>query len=205
MKKIYTLLFLISFTYSITHAQIETALGFKGGVAFSKFNGESISEAETNVGPSIGGFANLGFANVVSVQFEMLYTQFGGRYTYKNEVYDPKLSYLQVPLLLKVKIPIAESVYPYAFIGQSVGFKVGEINNRIDRNGLSQPVADQFKGVDLSTIFGAGIDLESDFAILSLDFRYANGMMNILKEGDAQSGSFSMTVGLGFNLSKSKN
>ena len=201
MKKIYTLLLLSLMFYS-SHAQIATSLGFKGGVAFSKFNGESVSDAETNAGPTIGGFANLGFANFADFQIEALYTQIGGRYTYQNQVYDPKLSYLEFPLLLKIKIPIGESIYPYAFIGESVGFKVGENTNLIENTGISQPIADQFKGVNLTTIYGAGIDLESEFAVFSVDLRYGNGMINILNDGNGESGYFSMTVGLGFDLSK---
>lgn len=201
MKKTNTLILL--FICSLGYAQVETSLGVKGGVVFSKFNGESLRDAETNTGPTIGGFASLGLANFVAFQFEMLYTQFGGRYTYQNSVYDPKLSYFELPLLIKIKIPVSESIYPYAFIGESVGFKVGE-NTRIIEpiDGSSRRVDNRFKGVNLHTIYGAGVDLVSDFAVFSLDFRYGNGVTNILEEGKGESGQLSMTVGLGFNLSK---
>ena len=63
-----------------------------------------------------GGFANLGFAEFVDFQIEMLYTKMGGRFNYDTVVYDPKLSYLEFPLLLKIKIPIGESVYTHTLI-----------------------------------------------------------------------------------------
>ena len=205
MKKTTTLIILLALLSSISYAQIQTSLGFKGGVAFSKFNGNSVSNAETNTGPTIGGFASLGFAEFVDFQIEMLYTQMGGKYKYDSVTYDPKLSYLEFPLLLKIKIPLGGSIYPFAYIGESAGFKVGEVTNEIQSSdGSSVPVDDQFSKFNLSTIYGAGIDLESEFVILTLDFRYSNGMINVLQDGKAQTGQFSMSVGFGFKLSKEK-
>lgn len=203
MKKCTTLFFLFALISSTTYSQIQTSLGFKGGVAFSKLNGGSINNAETRTGPTIGGFASLGFADFIDFQIEMLYTQIGGKYKYDSVVYNPSLSYIEFPLLLKIKIPIGESVYPFAYIGESAGFKIGETTNQItSSDGTSRPVADQFNGFNLSTIYGAGIDLESDFVMLTLDFRYSNGMINVLQSGDGQSGYFSMSVGFGFKITK---
>lgn len=203
MKKLSTLILFTLLLTTTSYAQIQTALGFKGGVAFSKLNGKSINSSETNAGPTIGGFARLGFAQIVDFQIEMLYTQMGGKYKLDSASYNPSLSYLEFPLLLKIKIPISETVYPYAYIGESAGFKIGETTNKIESSdGTSKPVGDQFNGLNLSTVYGAGVDLESDFVTLSLDFRYSNGMINVFKTGEGQTGYFAMSVGFGFKLTK---
>ena len=64
MKKYTTVTLLLLLTSLISQAQIQTSLGFKGGVAFSKFNGESISDAETNAGPTIWWFCKFRFCRV---------------------------------------------------------------------------------------------------------------------------------------------
>lgn len=204
MKKYSAITLLLLLTSVISHAQIRTSLGFKGGAAFSKFNGKSISSAETSVGPTIGGFASLGFADFLDFQFEMLYTQMGGSYRYDSVSYDPKLSYLEFPLLLKIKIPLGGSVYPFAYIGESAGFKIGETTNQKAAGGTLKPAGDQFSSLNLSTIYGVGVDFVSDFVVLTLDFRYGNGMINVLNNGEGQTSQYSLSAGFGFKLSKEK-
>jgi hypothetical protein len=105
-------------------------------------------------------------------------------------------SYIEIPLLLKIKIPLPV-IQPFVFAGPSVGFKISE---KAELDGVPVDVA-LLKNNDYGAIFGAGVNLGRSFM---LDVRYSLGLQKVIDtiEGqvqpDIKNGVWSATIGIGF-------
>jgi len=206
MKKILTILTCISFAFSGT-AQIETAIGFKGGVHFNKFTGGDVSKTNWGTGPKVGGFLNIGLANIAQFQMELLYSQENGNFSHDTNNYKASLGYIEIPLVLKLRVPVSENFLPYASVGQSVGYLV---SNKTDiaymdatKGEVNEPVNNVFNTFNLATLVGIGVDFESENIFFTIDARYNIGNINISKQNfKIKSNGLAITAGLGFKFIK---
>ncbi len=204
MKKLYTTLLIIGAAIS-SSAQIETSMGFKGGMIVNQFHGDNLKQQAWKTGPQVGGYMNLSLANISQFQFELLYQRQRGSFVSDLGEFDLRTGYIEIPLLYKLRYPSKKGIYPYLSIGQSVGYKISE-SSRIhttESEGTFKEAANQVKSINVNTLVGAGVDFESDNVNLFVDARYVNGNINISKQDYAvKSRSFALTIGLGFKLNK---
>lgn len=200
-KKILTLI-LVALS-ATSYSQIETSIGFKGGLNSTTFLGD-VNTSTWGSAPVMGGFINLGLADMAQFQFEALYQRSLGEYSTDSGYYNVKLGYLDIPLLFKLRLPATEKIYPYLSIGQSIGYAIAD--NSEYRKTQSEPFAninDNFKTFNLSTLFGLGVDFESELVFFSIDARYVRGNLNVSKtDFKINPNSISLTAGLGFKLTK---
>jgi hypothetical protein len=106
-------------------------------------------------------------------------------------------SYLQVPLLLYVEVPMAGRIRPYGVLGPEIGFLL-DAEARAN-NGTTADWTNIAKPVDVGLIVGAGVAVELNARNTFLfDVRYDLGLMNIddlRPDGDLRNRAVYFTAG----------
>ncbi len=208
MKKSAALFLVLLLTAFLAPRAEAITFGLKAGFNSStiSFNNTSSITADTNrvKGLTAGVFASFSLG-LVSVQPELLYSRRGfqfyipeGPYTY-----DYKLDYLEVPVLVKVRVIPAGPIKPFVFAGPSFGYLLKA--KGIDRSNepeVSYDITDIFKRTEAAVVMGAGIDLGLPFIKATLDARYHLGLTVIQESGEETSSTknkgFSVMIGIGF-------
>ena len=155
--------------------------GITGGVAISKFAGDDVGEfSKTRLGLVGGVFAYFRLSDVLGIQPEVLYFQKGGKGETAGFTAEVRLSYLEVPLLLKLAFPEGGRLRPHLYAGGAMAFKLGcRLRVSSATADDSSPCEDdpetQVTDTDFSVILGAGV--EFDRATLSL--RYDWGLTKL--------------------------
>ncbi|MFT3844779.1 MAG: porin family protein [Lacibacter sp.] len=193
MKK-YLVILLAAFAVSSTSfAQFK--IGPKLGANMGKIDGSGFSE-KYSLGYHLGAFAEIPLGKKFGIQPEVLWNQinadtvsgFSNLYSQLDEnVKNPQLNYLSIPILLSYKPSKALSLQA----GPQFGILLNKDKNLID-NGK-----EAFKSGDLSMLVGAQLNIMS-FRIYG---RYAIGLQSINDLGnqkDWKSTGFQVGVGLAF-------
>jgi hypothetical protein len=180
-------------------AQEGLQLGFRGGV--------SVASASVHVGQTFSKSNRTGFAAGVFLNYDasVFGFQIGGQYLQKgvdldlgNVVNNFKLSYVEIPAVIKLGIPLG-AIKPSVFGGAALGFKTG-----CDSNGDN--CGDEFKGTDFLGVAGADLAIYLDSISLWLDGRYDFGLSNISKVsdvvGDLKNRNWALQAGIGFKLGR---
>ncbi len=197
------LVLIFLFISSTAFAQLPFKLGVKAGINFSSvsYNPDlpSIISNSGHTGFLFNAIFEMGFIPMLALQVEPGYIQGGA------EISGPifadnlgqrvsgkitsKVSYLEIPILLKLKIPIPVGVSPYVYAGPDIAFLLSS-NETDEPNGYPSNESDQ-KDFTSSTNFGldlgagVGIDLVP-LTTLILDIRYSLGLSNILNDKGQQ-------------------
>ena len=161
-------------------------LGVKGGVNIADLGGaDAGSSTETKAGFVAGGFAEFMIGDMFAIQPEVLYSQKGAKETSGGDELKLKLDYIEVPVLLKVNIPIEGSkVHPTVYAGPAVAFKAscklsgtsGGVSASADCDAGG---ADFVKSTDFGLAFGGGISFDVGGAEIGVDVRYTLGLSTI--------------------------
>jgi hypothetical protein len=185
------------------------AIGVKGGLNVANFFGNDAEDMSPVAGFQIGVYSPVASKSFVDVQSELLFTTKGSveefEYWGDEKITNTyQLSYLELPVLLKVQIPgwIRPNVYAggYGAILLSSQLKTeaswGDEDETTD-------IYDDTNPVDYGMILGAGIDLKN----ITLDARYNIGLNDVYKkidfgyeeyQLDAKNVSFTISVGVTF-------
>jgi hypothetical protein len=186
----------------------ETIIGCKGGLAVTSIYGDLGDVYDNRMGIVGGGFATLYFSEYVGVQAEFLYVMKGATATMYDEWdeynFDYSFDYIEVPMLLKIRVPFGETVAPNAFMGPALALNV-RAEGSVD--GYEEDMADYISDIDLGIVAGVGLDVRFDTIVLTGDLRYELGLMNLLDEdevgGDVASEKnhgVLIMIGAGFSL-----
>lgn len=191
------------------------AFGLKGGVSFSTFRGNADVDTGTGViAPErrtgfVGGvFLAIAAGESVLIQPEALFTQKGARYTSEGDELLYKIDYLEVPLLLKVRLG-SGTARAALFAGPAAGFKLKATAVARTAGGeeASTDTSDQLRSVDWGLVFGGGVDVASGSGTLTLEGRYTLGLSTLGKEPepgqtrssfDPKNGALSLQLGYAF-------
>jgi hypothetical protein len=121
-----------------------------------------------------------------------------------------KLTYLEVPLLLRYDIAARERAGAFLFAGPGFGFRTGcSIAATTHATGVTQSASCddierlsngqvQFKSFDQGAIFGGGVRLGIGRELLVLNTQYELGMARVEHSNNAKNRTF--TVGVGFEV-----
>ncbi len=209
MKKLSVILAIGALVGAIILPQAAVAdvrFGIKGGGNMANVNGSFASDLgdwKNTIGFCAGIFVELNLGNVLTIQPEVLYTLKGAKA--EGVVVDvpasEKLSfdYIEIPLLLKLRVP-AGSIHPFIFAGPAIGFNLSsKLEYALGDEEGAEPI-ENFKKVDYSAIFGAGLQLGGS---LHFDVRYTMGLQKLiqvpdLEAFDLKNGVLSATIGLAF-------
>jgi hypothetical protein len=173
-------------------------LGLKTGLNVATISGDDTDNLSSRTGLFFGGFAELCVSNDVAIQPELLYSMQGAEYT-MSEGYDGKfkLDYLNVPVMVKVKLTDELIVEAGPQVGILLSAK-DEFTSSGDSG--EEDIKDEVKGVD----FGANLGLVYQFeGGLNIGARYNLGLSNIndFDGSDSfknQNGVFQFSVGFRF-------
>jgi len=196
-------------------------LGFKVGYTSSQLRAEDtganveVKKYATN-GLTIGLVSNIKITNWLFLQPELLYSQKGGKYDVQvpmpveipgfqvNVVDKRMLDYLEIPILLKVTLPLNWKVKPTFLTGLSSSFKLkGKLENTVNIKILGynfsyfqiEDIKSQLNAIELSYIIGGGLDFEIGKGKLALDQRFSFGL-NKNKYETAIPASYFQAIGI---------
>jgi len=188
---------LLAGSSSQAHAQNGLELGFRGGV--------SVASASVDIDQTFDKSNRTGFAGGVFLNYDasLLGFQIGAQYTQKgvdleidNVVNEFDLSYLEIPAVVKLGIPLGV-VKPSVFGGAGLGFNTG-----CDSNG--EDCGDDFKSTDWTGIAGADVAIYLGSISLWADGRYHFGLSDISDAsdvvGDLKNRNWTLQAGIGFKL-----
>ena len=169
MKK--NLLFVALLCLSTSAFSQKFQLGVKGGVNVSNYTGGDV-KTKSLIGFHAGGLVNFLFGKNFSVQPELIFSSQGATYTNAGTKTNLKVSYINMPVMLKLKFN--GGIYIEA--GPQVGFKTTE-----DYDNPNQSVKKFASNLDFSVGIGLGYHNKSGIGIGA---RY---MAGISKVGDIKS------------------
>ncbi|GAB3017815.1 hypothetical protein GCM10027051_23420 [Niabella terrae] len=192
LKKFLTLILLSFFAWN---ADAQFHVGIKAGVNAGKIDGKSFKQ-EFNYSYLVGGFAEIGISEKLSINPEVLFSQTTATRdtSFKNTLPDfnsdqmkAKLTYLSIPILLDLRL-----VGPlHIQAGPQFGIKLNK-NTSLLENG-----EEAFKTGDFSLAGGATVNISS----FRVGARYVIGLSELndaVDEDSWKSQALQLTVGLAF-------
>ena len=131
----------------------------------------------SRIGGMFGGWIGTHLGRLFTVRLEGYWTRKGADQVESgNTVGSVQLDYIEVPLILRVNIPLVV-VKPAIYAGPAISFKTSCAIEDLDESAS----CDTFKSTDFSGIVGAGIGLGP----ITLDVQYDFSFSDILDEPDA--------------------
>jgi len=193
-------------------------LGVKGGVNFADVGGDDVSDTKNKTGFIAGGFAEFMIGNMFAVQPEVLYSQKGFKIDDPDVDGKLKLDYFEVPVLLKINVPIEGSkVHPSFYAGPAVSIK-SSCKLQGEESGVSfdidcdSPLIVDFigeelpiKSTDFGIVFGGGISFDVGGAEVGVDVRYNLGLTKVVDTDpqiDAKNRVISIMGTVGFPVTR---
>ena len=184
MKNFFTISFLFLLLSAMAFAQPK--IGIKGGLNIANLggsdadqilNGQSLDSKTAFAG---GVFFMYQFSPLFAIQPEAYYTMKGATYSESGGKLTISLDYFEVPILLKVIIPVQGSnITPAIFAGPFIGFN-STAKMKIEVNGQSaeQDIQDT-KSTEFGVQFGGGIGFDVGRNEVGFDVRYILGLTTI--------------------------
>ncbi len=195
MKKIsfLTLAAMLFFVTSISAQNSAIQFGVKGGVSLSNFGGSDINKLDDKnalVGFIGGVTLDVPFTESVYLTTGLEYVMKGAKYESTGSVASSSLkftpSYLQVPVHVAVKIPVASETKVVLGVGPYFAYGVaGKVKGEGSLLGITGSSETDFFGdnsVAKRFDMGAGINAGVEFGKLSISLGYDLGFLNILNK-----------------------
>lgn len=188
--------------------------GFKAGINLASWHGDDVEEMtggdlKRKLGFCGGGFIAFSFGKVVVLQPEVLYSQKGARQ--REEFLDEvvkvwyKVNYLEMPICVKLMIPVRGKVKPNLFLGPYVGVMITDPRGKIEINGLTmEEDLEGVKDIDFGMVLGGGVDIGLGKGDIVFGVRYTMGLSTIIEEElfdehvDLKNNAFSFLLGYSF-------
>ena len=206
MKKFFTLLFILFVFVSLSQAQMQ--IGPKAGLNISNISGNDAGSPDSKTGFCGGLFFMYQFSNMFAVQPEAYYTMKGAKEKESVEGYTVEatvsLDYIEVPILLKLVIPIQGSaVHPAIFAGPAVGFNTThKVKVEIEGQSAEDDIPD-IKSTEFALVFGGGVGFPVGSNELGFDVRYILGLTtvdNSVESYDVKNNVINVNAYFGFSL-----
>lgn len=211
MKKLLVVTLALVLTLAFAAMAQETAggklsYGFKAGLGMSKWTGSQLDTALISAGASkknlmgICGGVSLEYklASSVGIQFEALYMLKGVKYSVDIVDASFKLSYIEIPVTLKLAPNMQGNFKPNFFGGPYLGL-LASAKLKASGGGASASVdvKDAFKSTDFGVTFGAGFENAMSGGAITFDARYDLGLSKVFK---TETGLTNKTAGFHFMI-----
>lgn len=175
-------------------------------------SGEDIAaEKKMLLGFGGGAFVTYGFTPMFAIQPEVLYMMKGAKYeaTVDGTAYTMKvkLSYLEVPVLLKVMPQMKGNIKPNFFAGPYAAFLLSAkatLDPVPEGEDGEADLKDDMKSIEFGFTVGAGLDFAMNKGKITLDGRYDLGMNKLAdiedidEQPEIKTGTISVMVGYSF-------
>jgi len=202
ITQILIVLSMVFFIVGSAEAQIKLDIGPKFGLNVATFTGSDVKDTslflDADPGNVVGAVVGISItANVVrymSIQAEFLYSMKGAAWeaskTDSNTVWEAdqwvRLNYFEVPILLRVNVPMQSRFEPYFLAGPALGFySSGEAKwtGEVYYNGKKVKHDEQYenkiyntKSTIVSAVFGAGAKLKKGRGCFYFEVRYSTSL-----------------------------
>ncbi len=190
MTLIKGIVFLIIFLFGVFAAfsQSNVAFGGKAGFSQSELYGNDIEDVNFRNSIAAGAFLKISPVSFFAIQPEFLFRKKGAVHERNalniQEKYE--INYFEVPVLAKLRLPIADVVYPNIFAGPYYAYRTSASYTvqQTDTDVMVERNVDINRS-DYGGIVGAGVDFELGILFLSMDARYGFGAEEIEDTNDA--------------------
>ena len=170
-----TLLLLVVSMLVTLGLKAQVTFGVKAGLNFAKFltKSDGITEkSDALTGFHTGVLVVIPISENFFVQPELLYSAKGGSTTYEGDRYSLNYSYAELPINLKYKFPINETINIFGATGPYVGYLIsakGKLNNS------SADAKELMKDLDYGFKIGTGAEIKN----FIIGIQYELGLANI--------------------------
>ncbi len=188
-------------------AQTHISVGARAGLNFANLSFDpdvtgGITKS-SRTGFMFGGAFEVGFTPMFALQIEPMYATGGSELSGQGGKVTFKPSYIEIPILLKLKVPVAGSITPYAFVGPNIAFVMSskELVEITNTPSSEVDLKDQTTSINFSLDFGAGAGFKvAPLTTILLDVRYSLGLANVLNDQGKQSSGFNSIKTTGFQI-----
>ncbi len=170
----------------LSGANAQLTFGGFAGVNFSNLDVSNLSANEvtsSRTGGMFGGYIGTHMGRLFTIRLEGYWTQKGADLVTSGTTTESfKLQYIEVPLILRVNIPLVV-IKPSVYAGPAISFQT-ECTQEDTATGISQPCEDagkMVKSTDFSGIIGAGVGIGP----ITLDVQYDFSFSDILDDPNA--------------------
>jgi hypothetical protein len=178
--------------------------GVKGGLNLANLTGSDVKNSSIKTGIDFGAFLTYDISDIFAVEPELLFSMKGAKSdssSASGKSGSWKIDYIEIPILLKAKLPTDGKIKPCVFVGPGIGFLLSsKISDDIELD-----VKDYTKSTDITLIAGAGVSYMMEKGALSFEARYEVGLSTIAKTKigtapDYKTSDITIMVGYGFAL-----
>lgn len=185
-------------------AQRPIRFGVIGGANITGAWGDDAENTDTKTGFDVGGLVQIPLGEMVTIQPEVHYTQKGFTRGLVTGEEERSLDYIQVPVLLRAGVPLAEGFDVDLQFGPSFGFLMS-CESKTETAGTTTTVDcdESTRGFDWGIIGGGSFSWAAGPGDLLFDIRYDLGMTEV---GDAEAApdikntSFQFLLGYAFPM-----
>lgn len=186
-SKLLPLVLILLFVTSTSFCQLPFKVGVRAGLNIANLSIDpalpSAIDKSSIVGAKYGVMAEFGFVPMFAIQVEPMIVRKGTKISGLGIDATSKLSYLDIPILLKLKIP-TPVLSPYVFAGPDLGFLLSATGTV---NGVDSDIKDQFNSIDFTLDIGAGLSFDvAPLVTLMIDARYSLGLPDIYSDTGKQ-------------------
>lgn len=180
-KSIAVFMLIIAFS-TLTFAQLK--LGIKVGGNIANLSGSDAGNPDSKFGLAAGAFLEIQLNQILALQPELYYSMKGAtdKITMLGSTIDETVSfdYIEVPLLLKLLIPVQGSeISPAIFAGPFLGINT-TASAKVEFQGQSaEQDIPNIKSTEFGLQFGGGIGLPVGNNELGFDIRYILGLTSL--------------------------
>lgn len=183
-------------------------IGAHAGITFATAAGDDVPDVEYKSGFSFGAYATLNLAPMLSFRPELNYMAKGAEITgIVDGTGQVNLTYIQVPLLLRLSLPNPVGPRPYVFAGPAVSFEAGcklegesgGVSVSVDCNDPSVDFLEP-KSLAWDLVGGAGVGFGLGLGEATIGARYDLGLTDIEDGADAKNRAISVMVGYTLGL-----
>lgn len=180
--------------YSTRPSPLSMGVGGRVGGGIAGFS--EAGELGPRVGWSIGGNFSLTFVDMLGLQIDALLSKKGGGDSDERREVLIDLTYLDFPILAKVKIPHIV-VTPTFFLGLSFGINIGaQYRYNVAGESGSKDIKEDVNGTELGGTIGLGCDIKLPQGTIPIEIRFTRGWSSVFRDHEEiKSGALMLMVG----------
>jgi len=131
---------------------------------------------------TFGAFVSFDLGRFLAVQPEVNYLTKGVNGSEIDESSEWKFTYLEIPVLLKCRIPVRGNIQPGVFLGPYLGINTKSRVTEMENDTTEETDLEDFtESLDYGLVFGGCVEYQVGFGKFILDVRYVLGLANIIK------------------------
>ena len=186
--KMKNLLFAALVVFIVINGNAQTCFGVKTGVNLASLSGNDSDWVDGQTTIHIGGVANIGITELLSVQPELLYSRQGA----KNKEDDTTiyLDYISVPIMVDFKVTEGLSLQG----GPQIGININGIVE--DDNAGGEEDIENLESLDIGVGIGAQYKISKG---LFIQARYVAGLSSLSEEIKGKNSVISLSLGWFFD------